>query len=89
MPNTKSAKKRVRQSEKRRLYNRYYLIGARKEIKAFMKLRDPEEANKRIPKLYSIIDKLVRRGIIHKNKAARYKSRVKRFAQKLEAATNK
>ena len=86
MPNTKSAKKRLRQSKKRRLYNRYYKIGAKKEMKAFFKLKDAEEAKQRVPKLYSIIDKLVRRGIIHRNKAARYKRRVALYAQKLAAA---
>ncbi len=84
MPNIKSAKKRVRQSLKRRLYNRYYLIGTRKEMKAFFKLRDVEEARKRVNKLYSLIDRLQKRGIIHRNKAARYKSRVAKYVKQLE-----
>lgn len=85
MPNTKSAKKRVRQSEKRRHWRRYYIIGMRKEVKAFMKLTDPEEVKARLPKLYSIIDRLYRRGIFHRNKVARIKSRVAKHANAILA----
>jgi len=71
-----SAKKRIRQSAKRRLYNRYYAKTARTFIKRFRAIENKEEASKRLPEMYSIIDKLVKRGIIHKNKAANLKSKL-------------
>ncbi len=71
-----SAKKRIRQSEKRRLYNRYYAKTARTFIKRFRALDNKEEAEKKLPEMYSMIDKLVRRGIIHKNKAGNLKSKL-------------
>ncbi len=71
-----SAKKRIRQNEKRRLYNRYYAKTARTFIKRFRALDNKEEAEKRLPEMYSMIDKLVRRGIIHKNKAGNLKSKL-------------
>ncbi len=83
MPNTKSAAKRLRQERKRRLRNRYYLIGARKEMKAFLQIKDKEEAEKRLPYLYSILDKLAKRGIKHKNTVARYKRRMAQHVLKL------
>ncbi len=71
-----SAKKRVRQNEKRRLRNRYYAKTGRTFIKNFRALEDKEEAQKKLPEMYSMIDKLWKRGIIHKNKAANLKSKL-------------
>ena len=71
-----SAKKRIRQNQKRRLYNKYYAKSSRTFIKRFRELEDKAEAEKRLPEMYSMIDKLVKRGIIHKNKAANLKSKL-------------
>jgi small subunit ribosomal protein S20 len=83
MANHKSALKRIRQSETRRLHNRYYAKTVRNAIKKFRSLTDKKEAEEQMPKLYAMIDKLAKRNIIHKNKAGNLKSKVTRFAHKL------
>ena len=83
MANHKDALKRVRQSEKRRLHNRYYAKNMRNEVKKFRALTNKSEAEGQLSKLYSIIDKVAKRGIIHKNKAANLKSKLTKFMNKL------
>jgi small subunit ribosomal protein S20 len=79
MPNHKSAEKRVRQSEKRRVINRSNRTKVRTYIK---KLRVALESGKSddvqtvLPDTISVIDKAVQKGVMHKNAAARYKSRL-------------
>lgn len=75
MANHKSALKRIRQSEKRKLYNRYYSKTMRHALRDFRALTDKKEAEERLPKMISCIDKLAQKGIIHKNKAANLKSK--------------
>ena len=69
-----SAKKRIRQSEKRRLNNRYYAKTARNAIKKLRDTKNKEEAMAQIPSVSSMLDKLAKKNIIHKNKAANLKS---------------
>ncbi len=79
MPNIKSAVKRMRQSEKRRQRNRHHLSKMRTEIKGFRRLLAEEksaEAKDRLSRVYSIIDHTAQKGVIHRNTAARYKSRL-------------
>ena len=83
MANHKDALKRVRQSEKRRLHNRYYAKNMRNEVRKFRALTDKSEAEAQLSKIYSIIDKVARRGIIHKNKAANLKSKMTKHTAKL------
>ena len=83
MANHKDALKRVRQSEKRRLHNRYYAKNMRNEVTKFRALTDKSQAEAQIPKIYSIIDKVAKRGIIHKNKAANLKSKMTKHTAKL------
>ncbi|MGC8865995.1 MAG: 30S ribosomal protein S20 [Bacteroidales bacterium] len=78
MANHKSAIKRIRANERKRLYNRFYAKSARTMIKNFRKLTDVAEAKTRLPKIVSVVDKLVKRGVIHKNKAANIKSKLMR-----------
>ena len=79
MPNHKSSEKRVRQSEKRRAINRGHRTKVRTYIK---KLRSALDAGKGdeiqavLPEAISVIDKSVQKGVMHKNAAARYKSRL-------------
>ncbi len=79
MPNHKSAEKRVRQNEKRRAINRSNRTRVRTQIK---KLRSALSASNAalsqelLNPTVSIIDKAVNKGILHKNTAARYKSRL-------------
>ena len=83
MANHKDALKRVRQAEKRRLHNRYYAKNMRNEVRKFRALTDKSEAEAQLPKIYSIIDKVAKRGIIHRNKAANLKSKMTKVVAKL------
>ena len=76
MANHKSALKRIRQTEKRRVHNRYYGKTMRNAIRKFRTLEDKKEAEEKLPSLVSLIDKLAKRSIIHKNKAANLKSKL-------------
>jgi small subunit ribosomal protein S20 len=74
MANHQSAKKRIRQAEARKVHNKYYAKTARNAVKAFRSTTDKEAANTLYPKLVSMIDKLAKKNIIHKNKASNLKS---------------
>ena len=69
-----SAKKRIRQSEQRRLHNRYYARSARNAIKELRNTKEKEAAAELLPKVSSMLDRLAKKNIIHKNKAANLKS---------------
>jgi len=79
MAHHKSAKKRIRQDEKKRLHNRYYKKSTRSAIKKLRELTDQAEAKKFLPKVVSMIDRLAKRNSWHKNKAANLKSKLTRF----------
>lgn len=79
MAHHKSALKRIRQNDKRRLENRYYKKSARTAIKNLRELKEKEEAEKFLPKVVSMIDRLAKRGNIHRNKAANLKSGLARY----------
>ncbi len=83
MANHKSALKRVRQNRKRRLHNRFYHKVTRTNIKKLRMTEDFETAKKYLPKVVSMIDKLAKQGIIHKNKAANLKSKLMRHVNAL------
>ena len=74
MANHKSAIKRVRQAEVRRLRNRYVGRTTRNSVKRFRGLTDRAEAEKLFPEVCSQLDKLAKKNVIHKNKAANLKS---------------
>jgi small subunit ribosomal protein S20 len=74
MANHKSSKKRIRQTSKRRLANRYYKKSARTAIKNIRTATDKATAEEFLPKVISMIDRLAKKGSIHKNKAANLKS---------------
>lgn len=76
MANHKSALKRIRQSAVRRDRNKYYHKSARTAIKALRVETDKSEAETVYPKVSSMIDKLAKRNIIHKNKASNLKSKL-------------
>lgn len=83
MPNTKSALKNLRKSEKRRLRNKAVKSATKTYIKKFLKLLESnkvEEARAFLSEVYKRVDMAVSKGVFHKNKAARIKSRL---AQKL------
>jgi small subunit ribosomal protein S20 len=76
MANHKSSLKRIRANEKKRLRNRYYAKTMRNAIKSFRDLEDKTVATEKLPSLVSLIDKLAKKSIIHKNKAANLKSKL-------------
>ncbi len=76
MAHHKSAKKRIRSNEKRRVVNRYYAKTMRNALRDFRALEDKAVATEKLPKMFSILDKLAKRSIIHKNKAANLKSKL-------------
>jgi small subunit ribosomal protein S20 len=76
MANHKSALKRIRSSEKRRVLNRYQHKTTRNAIKKLEELSDRKEAEKLLQDVKSMIDKLAKKNIIHKNKAGNLKSKL-------------
>ncbi len=69
-----SARKRIRQTELRRLHNRYYARSARNAVKELRNTKEKEAAAELLPKVSSMLDRLAKKNIIHKNKAANLKS---------------
>jgi len=74
MANHKSAKKRIRANDSKRLANRYFSKTMRNALKDIRLTSEKTVAAEKLPKVTSLIDKLVKKGIIHKNKAANLKS---------------
>ena len=74
MANHKSSLKRIRQTETKRLSNRYYAKTTRNAIKQLRTEENKEEAVRLFPEVVSMIDKLAKKNVIHKNKAANLKS---------------
>lgn len=83
MANHASADKRNRQNEVRRLHNRYYAKTTRNAIRAIRNTTDKEAATALLPKVFSMIDKLAKINVIHKNKAANLKSGIAVYVNKL------
>ncbi len=74
MANHKSSLKRIRQTEVKTARNKYYHKTTRNAIKALRGTTDKKEAQTSLPKVVAMLDKLVKRNIIHKNKSANLKS---------------
>lgn len=83
MANHKSAKKRVRQTIKRRIHNRFYKKTARTAIKRLRSLTEKKDAEQFLPKVVSMIDRLAKKNQIHKNKAANLKSKLTKYVNAL------
>ena len=73
MAHHKSSLKRRRQDAKKRLENRYYKKTTRSAIKTLRAITDKAEAEKFLPRVVSMIDKLAKKNNIHKNNAANLK----------------
>lgn len=79
MPNSKQAKKRMKQSEKSRKNNHSYISKMRTSIKNLLKSiekKDLKSSNDHFKIASSVIDKSAKKNLIHKNKASRYKTRL-------------
>ncbi|MBS7366722.1 MAG: 30S ribosomal protein S20 [Prevotella sp.] len=74
MANHKSCEKRIRQTKTKTLHNKYYAKTMRNAVRKFRATTDKEECIKMLPTLQKMLDKLAKRNIIHKNKAANIKS---------------
>ena len=80
MPNSKQAKKRVKQDEERRLHNKAIRSSMRTAMKRVLAAETAEDAEKALPDAVKRVDKAAKTNIIHDNAAARYKSRLARAA---------
>lgn len=83
MANHSATKKDVRQAAKRRERNKYYGKTTRNAIRKLDEIKDAKEAAAKIPATSSMIDKLAKRGVIHKNKAANLKRKLVKRINKL------
>jgi len=79
MANHKSAKKRARQDEKKRIKNRYYKKTARTSIAKLREMTDAKEAQAFLPKVIAMVDKLAKKNQWHNNKAGNLKSKLTKF----------
>ena len=76
MENHKSAIKRIRSNNAKRLQNRYYAKTTRNAIKKLRGSETKKEAAALLPKVVAMLDKLAKKSVIHKNKAANLKSKL-------------
>ncbi|TRX49215.1 30S ribosomal protein S20 [Fulvivirga sp. M361] len=83
MANHKSALKRIRSNNAKRLRNRYQHKTTRTYIKQLGQTTDKSEASELLKKVVSMIDKLAKKNIIHKNKAAHNKSKLTKYVNGL------
>jgi small subunit ribosomal protein S20 len=80
----KSALKRIRSTEVRRLRNRYQGKTMRNAVKKFRSLKDKAVASEGLSKMASMIDRMAKSGVIHKNKASNLKSKLTRQVAKMQ-----
>lgn len=83
MANHKSSIKRIRQTDKRKLHNRYYAKTARNAVRQLRATTDKAVATEMLPKISSMLDRLAKRNIIHKNKAGNLKSKLTKHVNAL------
>ena len=83
MANHKTALKRIRSGEKKRLRNRFQHKTTRNAIRKLKSTTSKKEADKQFPDVVSMVDKLAKKNIIHANKAANIKSKLAKFVASL------
>ncbi len=83
MANHKSSIKRIRQTESRRLRNRYYAKTARNAVRAVRKMTDKAAASEALVKVTAMLDRLASKKTISKNKASNLKSKLALYVNKL------
>ena len=83
MANHKSALKRIRSNNKKRLRNRFQHKTARNAVRKLRETTDKIEALKQFPTVVSLVDKLSKKNIIHSNKAANLKSKLSKHVASL------
>ena len=85
MANHKSALKRIRSNETKRLSNRYYHKTMRNALRKYRATTDAKELEAQLPKVTSMIDRLAKKNVIHKNKAGNLKSSLVRHLASVKA----
>ena len=83
MANHKSSEKRIRQTEKRRIENRYWAKTSRTAVRRIRKMTDKAEAAAALPKVDQLLDRLGRKNIISRNKARNLKSKLAKHVNSL------
>jgi len=83
MANHKSAIKRIRANATKRLRNRYQAKTTRNAIKKLRNSTSQEEAKTLLPRVISMLDRLAKKNVIHKRKAANNKSKLTKLVNKL------
>ena len=85
MANHKSSIKRIRSNDAKRVTNRYQAKTMRNALKDLREDEDKKSASKKLPTVEAMIDKLAKKNVIHKNKAANLKSKLAKKLNKLKA----
>jgi small subunit ribosomal protein S20 len=83
MANHKSAQKRIRSNDAKRLRNKYQHKTTRNAVRKLRETTDKKEALEMLPRIAAMLDKLAKRNIIHKNKSANLKSGLQIAVNKL------
>ena len=78
-----SAKKRIRQTETKRLKNKYFARSTRSAVKKLRDTTDKAEATEQYSEVVSMLDKLAKNNVIHKNKASNLKSKLSKHVSSL------
>ena len=78
-----SAKKRIRQTESKRVRNKYYARTTRSAVKKLRDTTDKEAATEQYSEVVSMLDRLAKNNVIHKNKAANLKSKLSKHVNSL------
>lgn len=86
MANHKSAIKRIRANDAKRIRNKYQAKTTRNVIKNMRAITDVKEASEMLPKISSMLDRLAKKNVIHKNKAANLKSELALHVNSLKTA---
>jgi small subunit ribosomal protein S20 len=84
MANHKSSEKRIRQIKTRNESNKYHAKTMRNAMKTIRTTTNKEEAGSMLPKLNSMLDKLAKKNVIHKKKAANLKSSIEKHVNSLK-----
>lgn len=74
MANHKSSVKRIRANKKKELRNKYQGKTTRNAVRAFLAITEKKDAVAQLPKMISMLDRLAKKNVIHKNKASNLKS---------------
>ena len=83
MANHKSAEKRIRANDSKRVRNRYQAKTTRNLLKELRSSKDKAEVSKLVPEVSAMLDRLAKKNVIHKNKAANQKSKLAKVIAKI------